>query len=70
MTGSIKTGQDQCGLWEAVELLWLTAASAGGMQIMNPVLVGSLCVGSYIVGISLFGAEMNQKSLRPIIQVQ
>ena len=37
--------------------LWLTAASAGGMQIMNPVLVGSLCVGSYIVGISLFAPK-------------
>lgn len=42
--------------------LWLTAASAGGMQIMNPVLVGSLCVGSYIVGISLFARNESKKS--------
>ena len=71
MTRSIKFDKDQCGLWAVVELfLWLTATSAGGMQIMDPVLVGSLCVGSYIVGISLFGVEMNQKNLRPIIQVQ
>lgn len=34
--------------------LWLVAASAGGMQILDQLFVCSLCVGGYVVGISLF----------------
>lgn len=42
--------------------LWLAAASAGGMEIMDPVLVGSLCIGMYVVGISLFARNEAKKN--------
>lgn len=42
--------------------LWLVAASAGGQQISIPVWVGSLCVGGYVVGISLFARNESKKT--------
>ena len=42
--------------------LWLVAASAGGQQINIPVWVGSLCVGGYVVGISLFARNESKKT--------
>ena len=42
--------------------LWLMAASAGGLQIMNSVLVTSLCLGGYVVGISLFARNESKRS--------
>ena len=41
--------------------LWLVAAS-GGTQISIPVWVGSLCVGGYVVGISLFARNESKKT--------
>ena len=43
--------------------LWLSAASAGEMHIMIPVLVGSFCVGGYVVGISLLARNESKKSV-------
>ena len=42
--------------------LWLVAASAGALQISIPVWVGSLCVGGYVVGISLFARNESKKT--------
>ena len=42
--------------------LWLVAASAGGTEISIPVWVGSLCVGGYVVGISLFARNESKKT--------
>ena len=42
--------------------LWCVAASAGGLEISNPVWVGSLFVGAYVVGISLFARNESKKT--------
>ena len=42
--------------------LWCVAASAGGLEISNPILLGSLCLGGYVVGISLFARNESKKS--------
>ena len=42
--------------------LWCVAASAGGLEISNPIWVCSLCVGAYVVGISLFARNESKKT--------
>jgi 4-hydroxybenzoate polyprenyltransferase len=42
--------------------LWLVAGSAGSAEIMNTVTVCSLCVGGYVVGISLFARNESKRS--------
>ena len=42
--------------------LWCVAASAGGLEISNPVFMGSLCLGGYVVGISLFARNESKRS--------
>ena len=37
--------------------LWLVAGSAAGAETMNQLSVCSLCVGGYVVGISLFARK-------------
>ena len=41
--------------------LWLVAGSAAGAETMNQVIVGSLCVGGYVVGISLFARKETKR---------
>ena len=53
---------------ELPNFLWLVAGSAGSAEIMNTVTVCSLCVGGYVVGISLF-ARNESKEVRPMDQV-
>ena len=54
-------------------LLWLVAGSAGGAEISDPVMVCSLCLGGYVVGISLFarnesrGIETSGSSLLAVL---
>ena len=42
--------------------LWLVAGSAGGAEIMDTVMVCSLCLGGYVVGISLFARNESRRS--------
>jgi 4-hydroxybenzoate polyprenyltransferase len=42
--------------------LWLVAGSAGGAEIMDAVMVCSLCLGGYVVGISLFARNESRRS--------
>ena len=42
--------------------LWCVAASTGGLEISNPIWVCSLCVGAYVVGISLFARNESKKT--------
>ena len=43
-------------------LLWLVAGSAGSAEIMDTVMVCSLCLGGYVVGISLFARNESRES--------
>jgi 4-hydroxybenzoate polyprenyltransferase len=41
--------------------LWLVAGSAGSAEIMNTVIICALCVGGYVVGISLFARNESKR---------